>query len=384
MMNAATKIETQTAPVLVVGLGETGWSVVRYLCDRGESVVVSDTRELPPYLELLTKSYPDVRFIPCLDENTFDRYCEVVVSPGIAVESDAVVGDIELFLREATAPVIAITGSNGKSTVTELVGRILIAGNLDAQVGGNIGTPALDLLATPRPDYYVLELSSFQLETTHSLQACSATVLNISEDHMDRYADLEAYTGAKQRIYQHAAAIVVNRDDRRTLPTRPAATSISFGLDAPQGNDFGVIFNKGERYIARGPTLLSPVSAITMKGDQNIANVLAALALIAAAGIEITDAMVQAALDFPGLPHRCQLVGRWHEVSWINDSKGTNVGATLAAIRGATKPLILIAGGTGQRSGFQRTRRYRARSDQIRHSFRRGCRTDRCSDRSER
>ena len=355
MMNAIKQSDSYQSPALVVGLGKTGWSVVRYLCDQNLPVVVTDSREIPPYLAEMRERYPDVEFLPGLPPEEFERYQEVIVSPGVAAGSDRAVGDVELFLREAGAPVIAITGSNGKSTVTMLVSEMLAAGGFDVLTGGNIGTPALDLLSHPTPDFYVLELSSFQLETTYSLRPVSSVVLNISEDHMDRYASLQEYVDAKQRIYHQAQAMVVNRHDEVASgpPGTDGQTSrISFGLDCPLEGHFGVVEKNETTYLAHGRTLLAPVSCVVMKGEQNWLNVLSAFALITAAGIDLTDQMIAAGLAYPGLPHRCEVIGEHGEVTWVNDSKGTNVGATLAAIEGASKPLILIAGGQGKGADF--------------------------------
>ncbi len=351
-MNAVKNSAQDGSPILVAGLGLTGWSVVRYLLARGESVVVTDTRVNPPYLGQLQTEFPQVPFIVDLPTDDFARYREVVISPGIAVTTDNVIGDVELFLRAVTAPVIAITGSNGKSTVTMLVGEMLNAGPYRAHVGGNIGTPALDLLALPVPDYYVLELSSFQLETTYSLAARSAVVLNVSEDHMDRYTDIADYKAAKQKIFSGAKCRVYNRDDPVLGGQPQGANDISFGLGHPDESQFGISIENNQRYLIQGSRKLAPFSALTLQGEQNVSNVLAAMALIAGAGIALDSTMVTAAMKYPGLPHRCELVARWNHVKWINDSKGTNIGATLAAIHGSDKPVILIAGGQGKGADF--------------------------------
>lgn len=356
MMNTATPHNDHQLlperPTLVVGLGLTGWSVVRHLATRGVSMVVTDSRDAPPYLDHLRQQFPDTRFAPGLQTGQLEEYQEVVASPGIKLHNAQVVGDIELFAREARSPVIAITGSNGKSTVTSLVGVMLEAGGYNVAVGGNIGTPALDLLENNEPDWYVLELSSFQLETTSSLSPRSATVLNISEDHMDRYDDLEAYRAAKLRVYKRAARMIFNRDDPllNTLVAQEGA--LSFGLDRPEPDQFGVDFDADEPVLLAGDRVLAPVASLTLQGRQNVANVLAAFALIEGAGIALTQPMIDAAMSYEGLAHRCELVGNWNGVKWINDSKGTNVGATLAAINGSDKPLILIAGGQGKGADF--------------------------------
>lgn len=355
MMNAIKQSDRYQSPALVVGLGKTGWSVVRYLCDQHLPVVVTDTREIPPFLAEMRARYPHVEFLPGMPAEEYNHYEQVIVSPGVAAVSERAVGDVELFLREAKAPVIAITGSNGKSTVTMLVSEMLSAGGHQVLTGGNIGTPALDLLSEPTPDFYVLELSSFQLETTYSLRPASSVVLNISEDHMDRYDDLRDYVEAKQRIYHQALAVVVNRHDELAsgqFDSDTRTTKISFGLDQPQEGQFGVVEIDQINYLACGTKLLAPASRMAMRGEQNWLNILAAFALIKIAGIELSEEIISAGLVYPGLPHRCEVVGEYKNVAWVNDSKGTNVGATLAAIEGASKPLILIAGGQGKGADF--------------------------------
>lgn len=355
MMVAANR-ELGGKPVLVVGLGLTGWSVVRFLKSRGEDVVVADSREAPPYRDALETNFPDV---PLLDWNrgiNEQAYGGIVASPGMAVPGDAVIGDVELFAREAKAPVVAVTGSNGKSTVTMLVQRMLDCAGTGALAGGNIGTPVLDLLAQPVPDFYVLELSSFQLETTRSLRPAAAVVLNLSEDHMDRYGDMDAYLAAKLRIYDGAACRVFNRDDPRLAGMARRDADITFGLGSPGDGDLGVVRRDGERWLCHGESMLAPVSALSLQGEQNVSNMLAALALVAGvlgkAGRVVEGHRIDAGLAFEGLPHRCELVPTGDGVRWINDSKGTNVGAAMAAIGGAGRPLVLIAGGQGKGADF--------------------------------
>lgn len=355
---------------LVAGFGLTGCSVVRYLRTRGFAVEAADSRDLPPGLKETRGEFPGVALhTGGFDEQLFAGYDLIVVSPGVplsepvlveAAARDAeIIGDIELFAREARAPVIAITGSNGKSTVTTLVGLMLEAAGQIAAVGGNIGRPALDLLPAPgsdelTPDYYVLELSSFQLETTRNLQAEAAAVLNISADHMDRYPDLGAYIAAKARILRGAKTAVLNRQDAAVMKLAESVPNcITFGLDTPPGaGDFGLREIQDERWLCRGETRLCRVRDLALAGQQNVANVLAAMALATQAGVALTPETVAAACCFPGLPHRCETVGEWLGVRWINDSKGTNVGATVAAIEGFEAPLVLIAGGQGKGADF--------------------------------
>ena len=339
-------------PLLVVGLGLTGWSVVRHLVAAGKEVEVTDSRDNPPYLAQLQLEYPQVRFIPKIDELDFSSYEQIIASPGIAIDGDNIIGDIELFAQEVQEPVIVITGTNGKSTVTMLVTKMLQAGGYVVHMGGNIGVPALDLLLLPQPDFYVLETSSFQLETTSSLSAASAVVLNISEDHLDRYVDIDDYANAKFRLYEQTKTCVINRDDERVVAYSQRPGAISFGLDAPCDDAFGLVENGGKQFVAFGENHLFDASELKLPGQQNVSNVLAAMALIVGAGVTISEEMIAAGKSYQGLPHRCERVGTWDGVTWINDSKGTNVGATLAAVKGCDKPSILIAGGQGKGADF--------------------------------
>ncbi len=262
------------------------------------------------------------------------------------------IGDIELFARTVTAPVIAVTGSNGKSTVVTLLGAMARHAGLDVRVGGNIGTPALDLIKDEEPDLYVLELSSFQLETLHSLRPVAAAVLNVSPDHMDRYSDLQAYAAAKQSIYRHAALQVFNLDDPlvASLVNR-ACPHVGFTRQVPGANDYGLVEIEGATWLARGESRIMPASAICMTGQHNLTNALAALALGEAVGMPL-DKMIDTLGEFQGLPHRMQFVAEKDGVRWFNDSKGTNVGATLAATEGVKEKLVLIAGGEGKGADF--------------------------------
>ena len=349
---------------LVVGLGETGLSVARYLLRHGVTVAVVDSRENPPGLERLRKELPaDVAlFLGGFREEAFARAEQIVVSPGVPLalpeiaaaraRGVAVIGDVELFAQTATAPVIAVTGSNGKSTVVTLVGAMARRAGLDARVGGNIGTPALDLLEAHEPDLYVLELSSFQLETLQSLSPCAAVVLNVSEDHLDRYRDMHEYAAAKQLIYHNADVQVVNRDDPVAAALADSSgPQVGFGRHEPLGDDYGLVLHAGETWLARGDERLLPAVAVRMAGRHNLTNALAALALGEAAGLPL-DAMLETLTEFQGLPHRMQFVAEHHGVRWYNDSKGTNVGATLAAIAGIDAGLVLIAGGDGKGADF--------------------------------
>ncbi|NMH66388.1 UDP-N-acetylmuramoyl-L-alanine--D-glutamate ligase [Shewanella salipaludis] len=347
---------------IVLGLGATGLSVVRYLCGQGITPLVMDSRRQPPGADALAAEYPEVP----LNAGGFDcRYLvqasQIIISPGIAVDTPEVqaaidmgievIGDVELFARalaEREPCVLAITGSNGKSTVTTLVAEMARAGGKKVAVGGNIGVPALDLLREPA-DLYVLELSSFQLETTHSLRCLAATCLNISEDHMDRYTDIESYRQAKLGLYPQSRVAIFNRDDAMTLPKDPM-NQLSFGLGVPENDDWGIAGGK----LVHGSSEILSLSEVALIGSHNHANLLAAMALVEQAGVD-RSAMVQVARRFSGLAHRCELVAVKAGVSYVNDSKATNVGATVAALQGLSDYLgdvILIAGGDGKGADF--------------------------------
>ena len=352
---------------VVIGLGKTGLSCVRFLHSRGYPVAVNDTRDNPPGLAELKAEFPHIVVsLGGLNQAMLLQAREIIASPGISINEPEllaarqagipVAGDVELFCREVKAPIVAITGSNAKSTVTTLVGLMAKNAGLNVGVGGNLGTPVLDMLRAGEQELYVLELSSFQLETTHSLRAAVAVVLNISEDHMDRYADMAAYHQAKHRVFRNCQQYVVNRDDALTVPLLPESIKKwSFGLGWPDLNEFGVLVDGGEKYLAQGLRKLLKVSDMKIVGDHNVANALASLALGAAIKLPM-DAMLATLREFSGLKHRCQLVLSRNDVAWYNDSKGTNVGATLAAINGLGAAIegkvILIAGGVGKGQDF--------------------------------
>ncbi len=350
------------AKIVVIGFGLTGQSVIRYLTGTRAELIAMDTRKLAPNKLELANRFPNARLVTGgLDQYTLETADMVVVSPGVSVDelglpalvnpNAEIVGDIELFARVAVAPIIAITGSNGKSTVVTLTHIILNAGGISASLGGNIGVPALDLLAEPVPDAYVLELSSFQLETTQSLKAATATVLNLSEDHMDRYDDFAGYVAAKARIYDGCQNPVVNRDDLPVANLAPGA--VSFGLDQPSDvRHFGVIEFDGKAWLAKGSQRLMTVDRLQIAGRQNVANVLAAMALADQLGADLNESVFTAIAEFKGLPNRCEQVAVIDGVTWVNDSKGTNVGATCAAIRGFDQPKVMILGGQGKAADF--------------------------------
>ena len=361
---------------LVVGLGKTGLSCARFLYQQGVEVAVTDSRPSPPYLDELHASLPDIAvFVDGFDKKAFVSADFLLVSPGVSLQepfiADAirrgipVLGDIELFARYVNAPVLAITGSNGKSTVTSLLGEMVLNAGKTVKVGGNLGEPALTLLSGEVPQLYVLELSSFQLETTYSLNALAATVLNISQDHMDRYIDIQAYAATKAKIYAGNGALIVNAEEPRLLQMAKTAqkdTSVKkrnviyFHQHKPQTNEYGIVPYEGEDYLAKGGDVqferLMPVSALKIFGAHNVANALATLALGEAVGLPMAN-MLQSLASFSGLPHRTQYVAKDRQITWYNDSKATNVGATLAALQGLPgNKIVLIAGGQAKGQDF--------------------------------
>ena len=344
--------------VVIIGLGKTGLSCVTYFRQRGITPVVMDTRENPSGKESLPA---ECRLLTGpLDADTLCSASLIVASPGVALATPAlqvakaagveIVGDIELFAREAKAPIVAITGSNGKSTVTALVGLMAAEAGFKVGVGGNIGTPALDLLLQPA-DLYVLELSSFQLETTSSLKPAAAVILNLSEDHLDRYDGMAGYLAAKQRIFSNAKRIVVNRDDAATYPPQQSYWQ-SFGLNAEA---YGRIQRDNQLWLSVAGKPVLPVSELNIVGAHNQMNALAAMALADAVAIP-QPAQLNVLRSFSGLEHRCQFVREVNGVRWINDSKATNVGSTLAAVAGVGESvkgrLWLLAGGQGKGQDF--------------------------------
>lgn len=355
----------QGKKVVIIGLGMTGLSCVDFFMDRGVTPRVMDTRVAPAGLDKLPEAVE--RYVGGLNEDWLLTADLIVASPGIALAhpslsaaADAgveIVGDIELFCREAQAPIIAITGSNGKSTVTSLVGEMAKAAGLNVGVGGNIGLPALMLL-DPERELYVLELSSFQLETTSSLRAAAATILNVTEDHMDRYPlGLQQYRAAKLRVYENARACIVNADDALTMPVRGADDRcISFGVDV---GDYHLNRQQGETWLrVKGEKVLN-VKEMKISGQHNYSNALAALALADAAGLPRASSL-KALTTFTGLAHRFQLVLEHNGVRWINDSKATNVGSTEAALNGLhlDGTLYLLLGGDGKSADFTPLSRY--------------------------
>jgi UDP-N-acetylmuramoylalanine--D-glutamate ligase len=356
--------------VLVLGLGDTGLSMTRWLARQGARVSVADTRAAPPFAAQLASELPQVPLhTGVFQHSDFLQADMIAVSPGIdprvgelaaAIQRGTpVVGDVELFAqalhaRADAAKVIAITGSNGKSTVTAMCGDICAAAGLDTVVAGNIGLPVLDVMTQiddgrAMPDAFVLELSSFQLETTASLTPVAATMLNLSEDHMDRYDSFAHYGAAKARIFAGGGVQVLNRDDGQSMAMARAGRPVTtFGLSAPRSDsEWGL----KAAMLAHGDTALMPVAELPLAGLHNAANALAACALCDAAGIP-KAAMVKALRDFKGLPHRVENINKINNIAFFDDSKGTNVGATVAALTGMQQPVVLIAGGDGKGQDF--------------------------------
>ncbi len=357
-MSAVRKTESRN---LVVGLGATGLSVARYLSRNGQDADFFDTREAPPGLDELQAIFPgaDVVLGGIRLPDAVDR---LIVSPGIpdthpllAEARSAgveVVSDIELFVESTTAPFMAITGSNGKSTVTTLLGHMCNAAGFRVRVGGNLGEPALDLLAGEAPDGYVLELSSFQLQRTVTLPADVAVLLNVAPDHLDWHRDEREYREAKYRIFREAKSAVINRaDEKVSAYIRHISQWTSFGLDEPDDGHYGLRSTDGETYLARGATLLLSTKELALFGRHNQANALAALATGEMAGLDLGP-MLQVLTEFPGLPHRMQYVARVRGVDYINDSKATNVAAAIASIESVEGMLVLLAGGVGKGQDF--------------------------------
>jgi len=361
--------------ILVLGLGDTGLSMARFLLRHGARVSVADSREAPPHATRFHAEFPGIALStgPFRAE-IFDGIDLIAISPGVPLADPQVAaavargvpvaGDVELFALALPPPpspltphVIAITGSNGKSTVTEMAGAMCRVAGLKTVVAGNIGLPVLDALNGAEhngmPDVFVLELSSFQLETTSSLNATAATVLNISEDHLDRYSGMAAYCAAKTRVFHGSGVQILNREDPATmamaLPGRHVET---FGLNVPAcDTEWGVTEETGAAWLARGDHKLMPLSDLPLAGLHNAANALAALALCRSLKLPFAP-LLTALREFKGLPHRVEKVAAINGISFYDDSKGTNVGATVAALNGMPNKVVLIAGGDGKGQDF--------------------------------
>ena len=356
---------------LVAGLGITGHSIARYLRRRNKTFVAFDTRMQPTGLAEFNAEFPGVDvFLGEIPDALYSQLAGIISSPGVALDGPSmqkafakgisVIGDIECLAREIKAPVIAITGTNGKSTVTTLVGEMAKAAGFNVAVAGNIGTPVLDMLDDGmKYDLWVLELSSFQLDLTQSLAPAAATILNVTPDHLDRHHTIDAYIQAKQRVYHDASTLLYSREDMQTFPNIKPATQapsiISYGLDKPLADNWGLITEGGRSYLAFGEEKFLEVDALRIKGRHNWQNALAACALSQAVGVT-RNHMVEVLQSFAGLPHRSQWVRTVDGVDWINDSKGTNIGATMSAISGIggsmQGKIVLIAGGQGKGADF--------------------------------
>lgn len=361
---------------LVAGLGKTGHSIARYLRRRNKPFVAFDTRKQPAGLADFNAEFPGVEvFLGEIPDALYGQLIEIISSPGVSLDEPSlrkaidmgipIIGDIECLAREINAPVIAITGTNGKSTATTLVGEMAKAAGIQVAVAGNIGLPVLDLLDDGISyELWVLELSSFQLDLTYSLSPIVATILNVTPDHLDRHHDLNAYINAKQRVYHQAKTQLYNRVDKQTLPLTASSAGqmprlTSFGLDAPTAENWGLTLRDGVNWLSYGSEQLLSVDAVRIKGRHNWQNALAACAMAEAAGIA-RSCMIDVLQHFSGLPHRSQWVRTIDEVDWINDSKGTNIGATMSAISGIggsmQGKIVLIAGGQGKGADFTELR----------------------------
>ncbi len=346
---------------LVVGLGATGLSIARYLKRNDANAIFFDSRKEPPGLDELHNIYPDPE-LRLGNDKLPKAVSRVIASPGVPDSHPLlkkarkrnleVVSDIELFAREAEKPFVAVTGSNGKSTVTTLLYHMCRADGREVLAGGNLGEPALDLLSKDSPDIYVLELSSFQLQRTHNLPAAVALLLNVSPDHLDWHADEGEYRAAKYRIFKDVDAAVINRGDPESAErVKHCSRVVSFGLDAPEEGQYGMREEDGEKYLACGDVLLLSVKDLALYGLHNQLNALAALAAGDLLGLDMAG-MLQVLIEFPGLPHRMQFVARIGAVDYINDSKATNVAAAVASINSVDSMLVLIAGGDGKGGEF--------------------------------
>lgn len=346
---------------VVVGLGKTGLACARFLHAQGAAVAVTDSRAAPPELAAVRSELPNVPLaLGGFAADLLTRAERIVVSPGVSLAEPVLLAaaergvpllsEIELFASVVQAPVVAITGSNGKSTVTTLLQAMAERSGKRVAAGGNLGVPALDLL-DPAVELYLLELSSFQLETTHSLTPAVAAVLNISPDHMDRHGSLTAYAAAKARIFKRAEQCVVNADDPAVMAMQATGSQISFSIQPQATADWRLAEQDGALYLQRGEVAVLAVRDLRLAGRHNMANALAALALGEAIGLPLAS-MLDALQEFNGLPHRTEWIGESSGVVWYNDSKGTNIGATMAAVTGLDRPLVLIAGGQGKGQDF--------------------------------
>tara|TARA_R110002110_G_scaffold121431_2_gene297217 strand:+ start:53647 stop:55017 length:1371 start_codon:yes stop_codon:yes gene_type:complete len=358
---------------IIIGLGQTGLSCVQFLTQKNTPICVVDSRKNPPLRTEFEKNFPDIDlYCGVLPDLEHMQDYELVLSPGIAqshpfiqplIQNAArIMGDIDLFAQHNQLPVIAITGSNGKSTVTTMVGEMAKQCGYHPAVIGNIGVPVLSLFTdttkTEKYDLVVMELSSFQLELTHDLKPHVATVLNISPDHLDRHASYKDYYQAKHRIYNNCQIAVINKNDALAFPRDIIASKHKmFSVNLPGEGEFGILIEAGCPYLAHGDQKLMPTEDLNLVGLHNTENALAALALGDAFGFEM-KAMLQAIKSYKGLPHRCQVISNTKNITWVNDSKGTNVGATVSALEGLRHTLeksgkmVLILGGQAKKQEF--------------------------------
>ncbi len=352
---------------VVVGLGKTGYSCVEYLCQRGQSVIVWDDNPSPKLLKKLTQSYPQVEFI-CGQNSVLplSMVKQFIVSPGVELKKIQArldplglkewMGDIELFLQHASSPIIAVTGSNGKTTVVTLIGKMIQAAGFTVEVCGNIGEPVLSTLKRPNPDFIVMELSSFQLELINNLSATVAVLLNVEPDHMDRYQHFNDYLAAKKKIYMGCDHAVVNRDQAHYFNNiEPKISRLEFTVSRQASAMFSIKQRQDEAYLYCEQSSLMPVTEMRLQGQHHWQNALVLFAVAKALGLP--DASVRSVLQsFEGLEHRCQLVNDYNGVRWFNDSKATNVAATCAAIYALSHQikgrLILIMGGDAKGADF--------------------------------
>lgn len=351
---------------MIIGLGKTGYSCARYFNSQDILFEIADQDRAPLLLSKFKEELSGVKVVTGkLDQKMLLQADEMVVSPGVpltteeikkAVDSGvSVTGDIDIFSRVVEKPVIAITGSNGKSSVTTLVGQMARDSGLETGIGGNLGLPALDLLSVAY-DLYVLEISSFQLETATALGAEVAAVLNLSPDHLDRYLSERHYYTTKGRIFNGCKHAVINRDESFKFDIPESTIMWSFGAGKAQSeNELGLINRANHLYLSRGTKTLLPVEDLKIRGYHNYLNALASLTIGLAAGLPLDD-MLQTLVNFNGLEHRCEWVASIGEIDFFNDSKATNVGATVAAIRGladhSTGKITLIAGGLAKGADF--------------------------------
>lgn len=350
---------------LILGIGKSGFSVAKYWTQLGLKFSVMDTREAPPHLSLFKEKFPNVPLhIGGIQKDWICRAHMLILSPGIhpatlnlkTINPNLkIYSDIDLFSKVANAPIIAITGSNGKSTATTLTGHLLKAANKQVQVGGNLGIPALDLLREPPPDFYVLELSSFQLSITQSLRTHVSVFLNFSADHIDHHLSLEHYHASKQKIYKNSQIAVFNREDTATYPIYPISKAFSFGSSIPKAKEFGLTYYQGVPWLTQGTNPFFNTKSLHIKGQHNHLNSLAALSIIYALNIPLKQ-VLPALSNYKGLSHRFEWVTKKKGVTWINDSKATNTEAVLAALSSFSNEsrgkLILIMGGVDKGADF--------------------------------